>query len=78
MDRRFGSLLVRIDDTLCVGFGDCIADAGSIFELDDDNMVRFRADAPADAARDVLEAACRACPVDALSLHDAAGAQLAP
>lgn len=78
MDRRFGSLLVRIDETLCVGFGDCITGAETVFELDDDGVVRFCTTAPERVARDVLETACRACPVDALSLIDAHGVQLAP
>ena len=78
MERCFGAWTVRIDETLCVGFGDCITEAETIFELDDDGVVRFRPDAPADAAQALLESACRSCPVDALTLHDAAGVQVAP
>jgi ferredoxin len=78
MERRFGSLTVRIDLTLCVGFGDCVTEAESVFELTDDNVVRFRDDAPDNATRALLRAACEACPVDALSLHDEAGAQVSP
>lgn len=78
MERRFGPFTVRIDPTLCVGFGDCITEIAEAFELADDGIVRFRDDAPADLPRARLEAACRSCPVDALSLHDESGAQLAP
>ena len=78
MERTFGPLTLRIDLTLCVGFGDCVAEAEHVFELTDDGLVRFRDGAPPDAPRALLEAACTACPVDALSLHDAAGVQLAP
>lgn len=78
MERTFGPLTVRIDLTLCVGFGDCVTEAGAVFELTDDGAVRFRDDAPAVAARALLVAACTSCPVDALSLHDAAGLQVAP
>jgi ferredoxin len=78
MERRFGRIIVRIDATLCVGFGDCISDAAAVFELDDDGVVRFRADAPADAAAAALLAACNACPVDALTAFDDTGRQLAP
>ena len=78
MERRFGRITVRIDPTLCVGFGDCISDVAAVFELDDDGVVRFRADAPDDVAEATLCAACGACPVDALSAFDDTGRQLAP
>jgi ferredoxin len=77
-ERDVGDLRVRIDRTLCVGFGDCIDDAAAVFELDDDGVVRFRADAPDDVAEAALFAACGACPVDALSAFDDTGRQLAP
>ena len=76
MERRFGRILVRIDPTLCVGFGDCISEAADVFELDDDGVVRFRNDAT--AAEAVLIAACASCPVDALTAYDETGRQLAP
>lgn len=69
---------MRIDPTLCVGFGDCINDLATVFELDDDGVVRFRADAPADIAEAALLAACGVCPVDALAAFDDTGRQLAP
>jgi ferredoxin len=78
MERRFGEWTVRIDPTLCVGFGDCITAAETLFELDEEGIVRFctaAAEAPSYA---LLVAAVRSCPVDALSLHDDSGAQLAP
>lgn len=78
MERRFGPFTVRIDLTLCVGFGDCITEAAAVFELDDDGVVRFRADAPDEAPRALLTAACTSCPVDALSLFDGNGEQVAP
>jgi ferredoxin len=78
MERRFGRILVRIDVTLCVGFGDCITDAAAVFELDDNGVVRFRADAPADTAEETVLRACGACPVDALSAFDDTGRQLVP
>jgi ferredoxin len=78
MERTFGPFTLRIDLTLCVGFGDCVTEAEEVFELTDDGAVRFRDDAPAAAPRTLLTAACASCPVDALSLHDASGAQVAP
>ena len=78
MERSFGPFTLRIDLSLCVGFGDCIDEAAHILELTDDGVVRFCADAPTTAPFERLLGACTACPVDALSLHDAAGRQVAP
>jgi ferredoxin len=78
MERAFGPFTIRIDLTLCVGFGDCVTEAEAVFELTDDGAVRFRDDAPGTTPRAVLIAACEACPVDALSLYDTAGTQVAP
>lgn len=70
-------LLVRIDRTLCVGFGDCVTAAPDLFELDDEDIAVFRTSA-ATTDRETLLNACRACPVDALTATDANGHQLAP
>lgn len=78
MERTFGPFTLRIDLTLCVGFGDCVDEAAEVFELTDDGVVRFCGNAPTDTPRHVLTAACAACPVDALSLHDDTGRQVAP
>jgi ferredoxin len=78
MERRFGRIVVRIDPTLCVGFGDCITEATDVFELDDDGVVRFCDTAPTGTVEAVLLAACTSCPVDALSAFDDTGKQLAP
>ena len=75
-ERVVGSLRVRIDRTLCVGFGDCIEEAPAAFALDDDGVVVFAA--PETVTRDRLVAAYDACPVDALSVWDETGTQLAP
>lgn len=70
-------LQVRIDRTLCVGFGDCITAAPGVFVLDDEGIAVFRASVP-EVARDVLLEACRACPVDALTIIDRDGHRIAP
>lgn len=76
-ERRIAGLTVRIDESLCVGFGDCVQEAEELFALDGDGVVEFRDEAgTADAAR-VLDA-CRACPVDALTVLDASGRQMVP
>jgi ferredoxin len=76
-ERRLGELTLRIDRHLCVGFGDCIDVAPDVFELDDEGIAVLR-DESGEATRELLIAACRSCPVDALTVLDAAGAQLAP
>ena len=67
--REFGELTLEIDRTLCVGFGDCIAQAPELFELDEEGIVRVRADAT-EAVRERLILACDVCPVDALTLFE--------
>lgn len=76
-ERRVDGLTVRIDRLLCVGFGDCIDEAPESFEFDPEGIVVFRQDAPTDG-RERLVRACASCPVDALTLLDDEGNQLAP
>ncbi len=75
-EREIGELRVRIDRTLCVGFGDCLEEAPEAFELDSEGVARFtRPDA---VPREQLVRACSSCPVDALTVWDARGNQLVP
>ena len=69
-------LRVRIDRSLCVGFGDCIAEAPAAFTLDDEGVVVFVA--PHEVDRTRLLQACDACPVDALTVFDEEGRQIVP
>jgi len=71
-----GSLRVRIDRTLCVGFGDCVTASPDAFALDDANIVIFVA--PERVEREALLRACASCPVDALTVFDENGDQLVP
>ncbi len=71
-----GDLRVRIDRTLCVGFGDCLEDAPEAFRLDEEGIATFAEPAATDRGR--LLQACDACPVDALTVWDASGKQLVP
>ncbi len=77
VERRVGELTIRIDRTLCVGFGDCMAVAPDVFEFDEDGICAFRAD-PGSPETERLIQACDVCPVDALVAIDAAGVQVAP
>ncbi len=75
-ERLVGGLRVRIDRTLCVGFGDCVKEAPEGFKLDADGVAVFVA--PDAVERDRLLHACDACPVDAISVWDESGKQLVP
>ena len=75
-ERIAAGLRVRIDRTLCVGFGDCIKEAPEGFKLDGDGVAVFVD--PEAVERDRLLRACDACPVDAISVWDTDGRQLVP
>jgi len=67
-ERKIGSLIVRIDRTLCVGFGDCVDENEPAFSLADDGIAVFCE--PERVKRESLIRVCEACPVDALSYDD--------
>lgn len=75
-EREVHGLRVAIDRTLCVGFGDCITEARGAFRLDEEGIAVF--DAPAGVPPEALLRACRACPVDAITVHDPEGRRLVP
>lgn len=74
-ERTIGSLKIRIDRLLCVGFGDCVDVAPDVFALAEDGIVTFTTCADA-SDRDRLIRACDVCPVDALNVFDEHGMQL--
>lgn len=74
--RRVHGLRIRIDRTLCVGFGDCIAPAPEAFDLDEEGVAILLE--PEAVPRERLLEACRACPVDAITAVDPEGRELAP
>ena len=75
-ERVVGELRVRIDRTLCVGFGDCITEAPEAFVLDESGTAIFMN--PGAVERERLLRACDACPVDAITVWNATGAQIVP
>jgi ferredoxin len=75
-DRQVGDLKVRIDRTLCVGFGECVTAAPGAFALDGEDIVVFVN--PEALERASLVKACEACPVDALTVWDVTGRQIVP
>jgi len=64
-ERQVGDLIIRIDRTLCVGFGDCVDEKDAAFSLDIDGVAVFHH--PECTSREAIICACEACPVDALS-----------
>lgn len=74
--RKIGDIAVRIDRTLCVGFGDCITTAPEAFALDEEDVAVFKD--PDSVPRWRLLEACAACPVDAITVEDQDGNQLVP
>ena len=77
IERRIGDLTVRIDRLLCVGFADCVEAAPESFALDYEGIAAFTGDPGAAGSGRLIEA-CQACPVDALTVLDANGRQIAP
>ena len=75
-ERSVGALRVRIDRTLCVGFGDCITEAPAAFVLDETGVAVFLA--PETTSKEQLLRACDACPVDAITVWNEHGAQIVP
>jgi ferredoxin len=75
-ERVVGGLRVRIDRTLCVGFGDCVTEAPEAFVLDDSGVAIFVK--PEEVDRERFLRACDVCPVDAITVWDADGGQLVP
>lgn len=73
---RFGDLIIHIDRTLCVGFGDCVDMAPVVFQLDDEDIAIF--DLRGEITRDALLEACRSCPVDAITVWDEDHRQIVP
>ena len=76
LERTVGTLRVRIDRTLCVGFGECVAEAPEAFSLDGQDIVVFVS--PEQVDRERLIRACDLCPVDALTVWDETGKQVVP
>ncbi len=75
-ERRIHDLVVRIDRTLCVGFGDCVGEGAAAFVLDEDGIAVFAA--PEALSRGALVQVCESCPVDALTVFDDDGRCLVP
>lgn len=74
--RTVHGLRIEIDENLCVGFGDCIAEAPDAFDLDGSAVAFFTN--PESVERQRLLDACAACPVDAITVTDESGERIVP
>ena len=67
---------VRVDRDLCIGVGNCVAMAPTVFALDDEKKATVLDPSSVDEVT-LLEAA-ESCPEDAIIVEDDEGQQLYP
>ena len=67
---------VRVDRALCIGVGNCVAYAPTVFELDEENKAVVLD--PASVDDDTLLEAAKSCPQSAILVEDNEGNQLYP
>jgi ferredoxin len=69
-------LKVRIDRNLCIGLGNCVAVAPTVFKLDKSNKAVVLK--PESVDEDTLMSAAESCPENAVIIEDDDGNQLYP
>ena len=67
---------VRVDRDLCIGVGNCVAYAPTVFELDEENKAVVLD--PTSVDDDTLLEAAKSCPESAILVEDDEGNQLYP
>lgn len=67
---------VRVDRDLCIGVGNCVAYAPTVFKLDEENKAVVLDSASVDD--DTLLEAAKSCPENAIIVEDDEGRQLHP
>ena len=77
LERKFGSLTVRIDRAGCIASANCMVIAPEVFDFDDQDVCAFVGEG-AEISREKLLEACQIFPVEALILTDEDGQQLFP
>jgi ferredoxin len=60
---------VVVDMNLCQSHGECVTAAPDVFELGDDDVLRWQEDV-SDNRREAVEAAVDACPMMAIQIVD--------
>ncbi|HZP15743.1 MAG TPA: ferredoxin [Nocardioides sp.] len=59
---------IVLDTSKCTGLGMCEAEAPELFEVQEDGSLVILVEKPSEDDRAKAEAACEACPTEALSL----------
>ena len=67
---------VRVDRDLCLGVGNCVAIAPTVFKLDNGNKAVVLT--PSSVDNDMLLEAAESCPENAIIIEDDDGRQLYP
>jgi ferredoxin len=67
---------VKVDRELCIGVGNCVAIAPTVFKLDDQNKVVVLD--PGSVDEEILMEAAESCPENAIIVEDDEGNQLYP
>lgn len=75
LKKTFSGLQLCIDRDTCIGTGSCTHVAPEVFELDDQQKIRF-INEPSHIEPKRLVEACEVCPVDALDIFDEKGNSL--
>lgn len=70
------ALKITVDEDECIGCGECAETAPNTYEVNDDNIAEVK-DAAGDEEETIIEAA-KACPVEAITVVNDQGEQLAP
>jgi len=60
---------VRVDMNLCQSHGECVFPAPDVFELGDDDVLRWKEDVD-ESRRAAVEEAVNACPMMAISIDE--------
>jgi ferredoxin len=61
---------IVVDYDKCTGLGMCEAEAPDLFAVQDDGSLNLLIEEPGEGCRAAAEAACEACPTEALTLVD--------
>jgi ferredoxin len=69
-------LKVKVDRDLCIGVGNCVATAPTVFKLDRSNKAVVLE--PGSVDEDTLMEAAESCPVNAIIIEDDDGNQIYP
>ncbi len=67
---------VKVDRDLCIGVGNCVAYAPTVFKLDEENKAVVHD--PSSVDDDTLLEAAESCPENAIIVEDDQGHQLYP